>query len=167
MLTRTLDAVAQPPAPIAHPPYDVLSPETAEKPTGVGDNSLISLDLGREDRFGFRSIQLGFPSAWAWISFSPSWNSFSPAWNSFRAGWEGRPRPPFGRGGSEATEPARRAGPGDRPAWELPKWPVGRRKAAKAVRAGACRAVRDRRVAAVVCPSRLRALGRSLRAPCG
>src|SRR5271165_3283184 len=60
-------------------------------PAGVGDNSLISLDFMEENGFGFRSVRLGFPSAWAWNSFSPVWNSFSPAWNSFR---EGRPRLP-------------------------------------------------------------------------
>ena len=53
--------------------------------TGVRDNSLIILDFRKENGFGFRSVQLGFPSAWAWNSFSPVWNSFSPAWNSFRA----------------------------------------------------------------------------------
>jgi len=85
-------------APIAHPLYDLISPEAAEKkkrrngfPTGVGDNTLISLDFREENGFGFPSVQLGFPSAWAWISFSPVWNSFSPAWNSFPAGWEDRP----------------------------------------------------------------------------
>ena len=62
-----------------------LSPES-------GDNPLINLDFRKENGFGFRSIQLGFPSAWAWISFSPVWISFSPAWNSFPAGWEARPR---------------------------------------------------------------------------
>ena len=65
-------------------------------PTGVWDNSLISQDFREENGFGFRSVQLGFPSAWAWNSFSPAWNSFSPAWNSFRArcGLGGPPRPP-------------------------------------------------------------------------
>src|ERR1700729_1341814 len=48
----------------------------------------------------------------------------------------------------------------------ITKWPGGRREASRAVRAGACLAVRGRRVAAVACPGRLRALGRGLRAPC-
>ena len=76
----------------------MLSPE-------VGDNPLINLDFRKENGFGFRSVQLGFPSAWAWISFSPVWNSFSPAWNSFPAGWEDRPRAASGPGGRERRPP--------------------------------------------------------------
>src|SRR5271165_1308199 len=37
---------------------------------GIWDNSLIRFNFWQENRFGFRSVQLGFPSAWAWISFS-------------------------------------------------------------------------------------------------
>src|SRR5271166_1641390 len=66
--------------------------ERKKLPAGVRDNSLISLDFREENGFGPPSVQLGFPSALAWNSFSPVWNSFSPAWNSFRAGWEDRPR---------------------------------------------------------------------------
>src|SRR5208283_961133 len=65
-------------------------------PTGIGDNSLISLDYREENGFGFRSVQLGFPSAWAWNSFSPVWNSFSPAWNSFRRAGRADPGRLFG-----------------------------------------------------------------------
>ncbi len=58
-----------------------------------------------------RSVQLGFPSAWAWNSFSPVWNSFSPAWNSFRARREGRPRRRFGPAGSKTTAARTASGP--------------------------------------------------------
>jgi len=85
-------------------------------PAGVGDHPLISLDLGQESGFGFRSIQLGFPSAWAWISFSPAWNSFRPAWNFFRTGFWPTPAPPFVPVQSEATASRTASGPGDRPA---------------------------------------------------
>ncbi len=67
-------------------------PATRPNPAAFWHNSLISLDFRQENGFGFRSVQLGFPSAWAWNSFRPVWNSFSTAWNSFRTGWEGRPR---------------------------------------------------------------------------
>jgi hypothetical protein len=89
------------------------SPGSQTSPTGVGDNSLKNLDFGKENGFGLASVQLGFPSAWAWNFFSPVWNSFSPAWNSFRADWEEQRRPAL-RSRRERGDslPGRRAGPG-------------------------------------------------------
>jgi hypothetical protein len=83
--TGTLTAVERRGAPIAHPRYE-LNPMTLFRRgrskrkmacfcQGWG-NLLINLNFAEETGFGIRSVRLGFPSAWAWISFSPAWNSF-------------------------------------------------------------------------------------------
>ena len=73
IVTRTLTAVEQPRAPIAHSlydphPYDVISREAAEKEkmalsVKFGDKPLKRLDSWKEVRFGFRSAGFGFRSA--------------------------------------------------------------------------------------------------------
>jgi hypothetical protein len=58
----------------------------------VGGNSLIRLNFMEQNRFGFRSILLGFPSAWGWNSFSLVLEFLQPSLE-FVPGGLGRPTP--------------------------------------------------------------------------
>src|SRR5208283_3386925 len=57
-------------APAASKTGQGRAPRESPLSNGIVDNSLISFDFRKETGFGFRSIQLGFPSGWAWNSFS-------------------------------------------------------------------------------------------------
>ena len=60
-------------------------------PTGVGDNSLISLDFMEESGFGFRSVQLGFRSVS--LGFRSAGFGIPSARLGIRSGRAGRGRP--------------------------------------------------------------------------
>ncbi len=92
MVTRTLSAVEQPRAPIAHLLYDRRDGRTRKDgppglPANIGDKPLKRLDSRKEVRFGFRSVRFGFRSRRTLILFRLVLISFRRILNSFHASW--------------------------------------------------------------------------------
>jgi hypothetical protein len=73
IVTGTLTAVEQPPAPIAHPPYDLISPEAPEKrewregPAQPFEKARFAEGKSLD----FPSVRLGFSFPTAWIFLPP------------------------------------------------------------------------------------------------